>query len=739
MQQPLVSCILPTYNRRPFLENAIRYFQRQDYAPRELIILDDGTDPIEDLVPAAKNIRYCRLEQKITLGAKLNLACSYAKGDIIANWDDDDWYAPRRLTYQMQAMQQKGISVCGINKLLYLDLESKQTYQYIYPAHHKTWLSGSTLCFTKEIWEKIRFADINVGMDGLFVWAAPPDQLKVLEDNTFSVHMIHGHNVSPKKIDGIWWRPHPAGDLQRIMGDDWKFYSNGHHKANLKINGAATAQNGSRTGLLKNVHACLVHEDVECILDLVRNLHYCDPDSVILLYNGSTNPHLIPRDFPCAQYGAVVHPNPKPQQHGYLHHFALDCMSYAVENLSFDTLTVVDSDQLAVRPGYTPFLAACLSQKPRAGLLSSAPERVKSDDKTRLVALQAYKEFDLWKPFLQQFPDGENQFVHWTFWPSTVFTRDAIRDLLRLFKENKLLQGIMEKTKIWATEEVIFPTLIKLLGYDVISNPCRCDFVQYRKAFTAHDADRAMQLTDVYWMHPVQRQIEHPLRRHIRTRLDGYQKTTDMNNHHPASPAVSFQAEPLIRQIRRIEGWLSDEEAHLMIKTAIKALGELPPHHRLVEVGSYHGKSTVLLGSVAKTVSPGARVCAIDPHNGLLGAADQGLQSFPPSLASFRKNIAEAGLSDITDVITDYSFHVAWSDPISLLYIDGLHDYENVIRDFRQFADWVRPGGYAIFHDYADYFPGVKQAVHEILETKMFRKTALAGSLIVLQKIENCK
>ena len=41
--QPLVSCIMPTYNRREFVPLAIRYFLRQDYANKELIIIDDGT------------------------------------------------------------------------------------------------------------------------------------------------------------------------------------------------------------------------------------------------------------------------------------------------------------------------------------------------------------------------------------------------------------------------------------------------------------------------------------------------------------------------------------------------------------------------------------------------------------------------------------------------------------------------------------------------------------------------
>ena len=46
---PLVSCIMPTADRRRFVPQAIRNFLAQDYAERELVILDDGADSIADL------------------------------------------------------------------------------------------------------------------------------------------------------------------------------------------------------------------------------------------------------------------------------------------------------------------------------------------------------------------------------------------------------------------------------------------------------------------------------------------------------------------------------------------------------------------------------------------------------------------------------------------------------------------------------------------------------------------
>ncbi|MEO6672203.1 MAG: glycosyltransferase family 2 protein, partial [Ginsengibacter sp.] len=194
-EMPFVSCIMPTYNRRAFLPNAIRYFLRQDYNNKELLIIDDGSDSVQDLVPDISCIKYFRLDKKITLGAKLNLACSYAKGTIVANWDDDDWYADWRLSYQVNELKKTGTDVCGINKLLYFDLRHKSAHQYIYPSGHRKWLLGSSLCYTIGLWKNNRFANIDVGMDGLFVRNTAADKVAVLDDHSFSVHMIHNSNI----------------------------------------------------------------------------------------------------------------------------------------------------------------------------------------------------------------------------------------------------------------------------------------------------------------------------------------------------------------------------------------------------------------------------------------------------------------------------------------------------------------------------------------------------------------
>src|SRR6266705_5371569 len=113
-QQPLVSCIMPTADRRRFVPPAVRSFQAQDYPNKELIILDDGKDRLADLVPQDTQIHYIRRDAKQTLGLKRNECVRASRGSLIMHWDDDDWSAPNRIRYQVEALKNGGAELCGL-------------------------------------------------------------------------------------------------------------------------------------------------------------------------------------------------------------------------------------------------------------------------------------------------------------------------------------------------------------------------------------------------------------------------------------------------------------------------------------------------------------------------------------------------------------------------------------------------------------------------------------------------
>lgn len=733
VEDPMVSCVMPTYNRRNFIPRAIQYFQRQDYANKELIIVDDGTDCISNLVPDVPEIRYIRLDQKTTLGEKLNLACKYASGTLIANWDDDDWYAPNRLNYQAEALKNNQTKVCGINTLLYYNLKDGLAYQYTYPQDERKWLLGSSLCYLKSHWEVNKFEHINVGMDGLFVWRTNADQVAVLPDYQMSVHMIHDQNISPKNTSGDWWQPYPVQKIEQIMHTDLSYYQPATQAQLAYVHDRVQAgETAVKAKLLKNVYLCLVHEQLNCLIDLVRNLHYQDPDSTILIFNGGSEFKLNNSTFPFEDFSAVLCPVAFPVRYGYLHDFALAAMEFALGHFSFDMLTIVDSDQLALRPGYCALITDYLKDKHNVGLLSNRPERLTSMDSDVWTSIQAFKEIELWRPFLKKFKDGEDKFVHWSFWPSTVFTRDACKDLLNIFKRNEHLQQIMERTEIWATEEIILPTLVSLLGYDIALNPCSHDFVSYQKSFSKQDLNTALQHENTFWIHPVPRHYDNELRKHTREVANNYATKPAQHELTKADCRLLICSE-LLTRIEHIEGWLTKAEAELIYTTALKACYTFP-ESSIVEVGSYQGKWTIILAAVANSISKAIKVYAVDPHDGVLGSADQGLYQFEPSLQIFKANIEQAELSNTVVPVVSQTSDVDWQKPIAFLLIDGLHDYMNVSNDFSKFALWVNIGGYVAFHDYADYFPDVQAFIHELLQKQTYELICQADSMIVLRK-----
>jgi hypothetical protein len=485
-----------------------------------------------------------------------------------------------------------------------------------------------------------------------------------------------------------------------------------------------------------NIFACLVHESFECIIDLLQNLNYFDPSSLILLYNGGPNKNLLDPEFPFGRYNTLVIPDSKALQWGRLHDFAFDAFRFAIQNFTFDTLTIVDSDQLCIRRHYSRFVSNFLRGKPKIGLLGSSKSRLGPD--TSLFPVRtAHAEFDLWKPLLECFEGGLQKFAHWSFWPTTVFAYRAVRDICEVLGDGQL-QDIIKQTCIFATEEIVLPTLVALLGYEIEENPCGYQFVRYKVSYTLGQLDDALRTPNAYWLHPIPRQYNAPLRQALRGKCNDYEPLPNLPEAVVASAGRPLLLTlPILSKTRQIEGWLDDEEADLLISTTAKAL-EMTSQGggaSILEVGSYCGKGTVLLGLTIKGLGHRtARVYTIDPHNGRVGAHDQGIIQMPPTFEKFSRNIREAGVADLITPLRAHSYELAWDKPIVLLFIDGLHDYPNVARDFYHFAKWVQPGGFAVFHDYADYFPGVMKFVDALVNFGEYQFSWRVKSLVVLEK-----
>lgn len=220
--EPLVTCIMPTHNRRQFIPQSIRCFLRQDYPNLELLVIDDGTDPISDCIPDSERIRYIRLDHKMTLGAKRNFACEQAAGRIIVHWDDDDWYSANRVSRQVQALLESNADISGSSRILYYDVSTVQTWEYRYS--NAGWVGGNTLAYRKSFWTQHRFPNVQVGEDSRFVWSNRGRSICDLGDPTLCVATAHSGNTSRKDFSGSYWLPRSRETISSLLGDDIYFY-----------------------------------------------------------------------------------------------------------------------------------------------------------------------------------------------------------------------------------------------------------------------------------------------------------------------------------------------------------------------------------------------------------------------------------------------------------------------------------------------------------------------------------
>ncbi len=212
---------MPTANRRQFVPWAIGYFLRQDYEPKELVIVDDGTDYINDIVPVDSRIRYFRKDKRLSVGAKRNFACEQARGEIIVHWDDDDWMAHWRLTYQVEHLLNSHADVCGLDALYFYNSVSGEAWKYVYPKENRPWLAGGTLCYRKTFWEKNPFPAIDVGEDARFARSGTPKKLVALPNPDFYVALVHPGNTSPKHTQNRMWRPISVDIVKSLMGKEY--------------------------------------------------------------------------------------------------------------------------------------------------------------------------------------------------------------------------------------------------------------------------------------------------------------------------------------------------------------------------------------------------------------------------------------------------------------------------------------------------------------------------------------
>ncbi|KUI21429.1 hypothetical protein AU193_03270 [Mycobacterium sp. GA-1285] len=196
----------------------------------------------------------------------------------------------------------------------------------------------------------------------------------------------------------------------------------------------------------------------------------------------------------------------------------------------------------------------------------------------------------------------------------------------------------------------------------------------------------------------------------------------------------------------QVTGFMPPDEGRALFEAAVKYLGDGIG----VEIGTYCGKSTVLLGAAAQQT--GGVIYTVDHHHGseehqpgweyhdesMVDAVTGLFDTLPTA----RHTLDAAGLDDHVVAIVGRSPVVArgWRTPLRLLFIDGGHTEEAAQRDFDGWTPWVQVGGALVIHD---VFPnpdeGGQAPFHiyrRALDTNCFREISATGSMRVLERTD---
>ncbi|MGW2293576.1 class I SAM-dependent methyltransferase [Streptomyces violaceorubidus] len=215
----------------------------------------------------------------------------------------------------------------------------------------------------------------------------------------------------------------------------------------------------------------------------------------------------------------------------------------------------------------------------------------------------------------------------------------------------------------------------------------------------------------------------------------------------PGSSPAPSPSPDVLAAFEAAKGFMPAHEGRALYAAAVEAGGLGLP---LLEVGTYCGRSTVLLADAARRA--GVTALTVDHHRGSeeqqpgwdyhdpetvdpeLGVMD--------TLPTFRRTLHRAGLEEHVVALVGRSPQVAavWNSPLGLVFIDGGHTDEHANADYEGWAPHVADGGLLVIHDVfpdpADEFTG--QAPYRVylraLASGAFTEVSATDSLRVLRR-----
>jgi len=166
----------------------------------ELIILDDGSDKVKDIVDSSglTNIVYLAEDEKMNIGMKRNKLNAAAKGDIIVCMDDDDYYSDERVAHCVKKlMSNPQYLICGSSEIYMYYTDIQKIYKLgPYAPNHAT---NGTFAYKRKFLENHKYDETVTHAEETSFLNSYKEPMLQLDPFKVMLVMAHSENTFDKK------------------------------------------------------------------------------------------------------------------------------------------------------------------------------------------------------------------------------------------------------------------------------------------------------------------------------------------------------------------------------------------------------------------------------------------------------------------------------------------------------------------------------------------------------------
>ncbi|MCB0115390.1 MAG: glycosyltransferase family 2 protein [Caldilineaceae bacterium] len=197
-----VSVVIPVFNGARFLDQALDSVQQQDYAPVEILVIDDGsTDDTASIAAHRPNVRYLRQSNQGNASAK-NLGISNATYPLVAFLDVDDLWMPHKLATQvahLEARPELGFVLCHAAPILEDSLPWPEHLNQAHWQSNPALYAPSALLAHRHLFDQVGLFDTDywrANDSDWFLRAATSKVPMTVVDDVLVYKRIHPQNLT---------------------------------------------------------------------------------------------------------------------------------------------------------------------------------------------------------------------------------------------------------------------------------------------------------------------------------------------------------------------------------------------------------------------------------------------------------------------------------------------------------------------------------------------------------------